>query len=160
MDEIIHVSHQSNNPVIHLSINPVTNQSSIPLPTTLNAVKMRLNLRWLVQAVALILGIYCFKQLFERSKELLFSFSIHVLLLWSSFFLLFAFCFLLLMFTSYLKERGSNSLKNPISFFEKLVSLSRLDNFTERRALAENSRNDKMATADAEVGDDKPDRSA
>jgi len=109
---------------------------------------MKINLRWFVQAGALIFGIYFFKQLFERSKELLFSFSAGSFLVWIIFFLLFGFCFFLLMFTSYLKERGNNTLKNPIVFFEKLVSLFGLAHFTERRALNEIRRNGKSAAAD------------
>jgi hypothetical protein len=113
---------------------------------------MKINLRWLVQAVSLILGIYFFKLLFENSKTLFFNFSINTLFAWLGFFFLFALCFFLLLFTSYLKERGGNTLKHRIALFERVVALLGLDNFAERRALAENGRNGKAVTADSEVG--------
>ncbi len=113
---------------------------------------MKINLRWLVQAVSLILGIYLFKLLFDNSKALFFNFSIKTLFAWLGLFLLFALCFFLLLFTSYLKERGGDTLKHRIALFERLVTLLNLDEFTERRVLAKNHRNGKMIAADAEVG--------
>lgn len=113
---------------------------------------MKINLRWLIQAAALILGIYFFKLLFENSKSLFFNFSISILFTWLGVFLLFALCFFLLLFTSYLKERGGNTLKHRIALFERLVTLLGLSDFAERRALAKNHRNGKMIAADAEVG--------
>lgn len=121
---------------------------------------MKINLRWFVQAVSLILGIYFFKLLFENSKSLFFNFSIKTLFAWLGVFLLFALCFFLLLFTSYLKERGGNTLKHRIALFERLVTLLNLNDFTERRALAENRRNGKIAAATSAVGDGKADRAA
>ncbi len=113
---------------------------------------MKINLRWLIQAISLILGIYFFKLLFDNSKILFASFSTSILLTWLGYFFLFVLCFFLLLFTSYLKERGGNTLKHRIVFFERLVTLLNLNDFTERRALAKNQRNGKMIAADAEVG--------
>jgi len=116
------------------------------------SIDMKINLRWLVQAASLILGIYFFKLLFENSKTLFFNFSVNTLFAWLGLFLLFALCFFLLLFTSYLKERGGNTLKHRIALFERLVTLLSLNDFTERRALAKNHRNGKMIAADAEIG--------
>jgi len=121
-------------------------------------IDMKINFRWLVQAVSLVLGIYLFKLLFESSKILFFNFSINILFTWLGFFFLFIICFFLLLFTSYLKERGGNTLKHRIALFERLVTLFNLNDFTERRALAKNHRNGKMIAADAEVGNGSAER--
>jgi hypothetical protein len=120
---------------------------------------MKINLRWFVQALALVSGIYFFKQLFERSKELLISFSANALLVWFGFLLLFVFCFLLLMFTSYLKEQGGNTLKNRIAFFERIVHLLRLDEFREHRVLEGRRHEGESAMLDPKIGDGKADKS-
>jgi DMSO/TMAO reductase YedYZ heme-binding membrane subunit len=92
---------------------------------------IRLNLRWAVQALALIAGIYFFMRAFDTSKALLFDFSGNVILSWAIWVLLFSFCFLALMFTSYLKERGSGTLRKRIAIFEKLVAALHLNNYSE-----------------------------
>lgn len=92
---------------------------------------IRLNWRWVVQALALIAGIYFFMRAFDTSKSLLTDFSFIVILNWAIWFLLFAFCFFALMFTSYLKERGSGTLRKRIAMFEKLVGALHLDNYSE-----------------------------
>lgn len=92
---------------------------------------IRVNWRWMVQAFALIAGIYFFKLVFEHSKMLLNDFSITALFRWSLWVLLFAFCFLALLFTSYLKERGGGTLKQRIAIFEKFVVALHLENYSE-----------------------------
>jgi len=112
---------------------------------------MKINFRWVVQAVALICGIYFFKLLFENSKILFFNFSINTLRTWLGFFLLFAVCFFLLLFTSYLKARGNNTLKHRMMLFERLVMFLSLDSFTERGARLGNRRNGKADTTDQRI---------
>jgi hypothetical protein len=92
---------------------------------------IRLNWRWVVQAVALIAGIYFFMRAFDASKSLVVDFSFNVILTWAVWLLLFSFCFFALMFTSYLKERGSGTLRRRITVFEKLVAALRLEHYTE-----------------------------
>ena len=92
---------------------------------------IRLNWRWVVQALALMAGIYFFMRAFDTSKSLLIDFSFTIVLNWAVWVLLFSFCFLTLMFTSYLKERGSGTLQKRIAIFEKLVAALHLDNYTE-----------------------------
>lgn len=92
---------------------------------------IRINWRWAVQALALMAGIYFFMRAFDNSKVLVTSFSANSISMWSLWVILFAICFLVLMFTSYIKERGSNTLRHRIVFFEKLVTLLRLENYTE-----------------------------
>jgi hypothetical protein len=92
---------------------------------------IRLNRRWAVQALALIAGIYFFKLVFDGSKALLIDFSFKLLLSWCVWVLLFSFCFLALMFTSYLKERGGATLRKRIAIFEKLVAALHLENYSE-----------------------------
>lgn len=92
---------------------------------------IRMNWRWVVQALALIAGIYFFKLAFDHSKALLIDFSLNLLLRWSLWVLLFAFCFFALMFTSYLKERGGGTLKQRITIFEKLVAGLHLESYSE-----------------------------
>ena len=92
---------------------------------------IQVNWRWAVQAIALIVGIYFFKLAFDSSKSLLADFSMNGFLVWNVWVLLFAFCFLTLMFTSYLKERGSGSLRNRIAIFEKLVVMLHLENYSK-----------------------------
>ncbi len=92
---------------------------------------IRLNWRWMVQALALIAGIYFFKLAFDNSKVLLINFSPHTLLSWCVWVFLFAVCFFALMFTSYLKERGSGTLRKRIAIFEKLVATLHLKNYSE-----------------------------
>jgi hypothetical protein len=90
-----------------------------------------LNWRWAVQALALIAGIYFFKLAFDGSKALLIDFSFNLLLRWCVWVLLFSFCFFALMFTSYLKERGSGTLRKRIAIFEKLAALLHLEKYSE-----------------------------
>jgi hypothetical protein len=92
---------------------------------------IRLNWRWAVQALALIAGIYFFKRAFDTSKLLLIDFSFVVILNCAIWVLLFSFCFFALMFTSYLKERGSGTLRQRIAIFEKLVVALHLKNYSE-----------------------------
>jgi hypothetical protein len=92
---------------------------------------IRVNWRWAVQALALLAGIYFFKQAFDVGKALAADFSTSGIPTLSVWVLLFALCFFALMFTSYLKERGVNTLKNRIAIFEKLVVLLHLEKYVE-----------------------------
>ena len=92
---------------------------------------IHVNWRWLVQALALIAGIYFFKRAFDTGKALAANFSTSGILVWSVWVLLFALCFFALMFTSYLKERGGDTLRHRIAIFEKLVVLLHLENYSE-----------------------------
>ena len=93
---------------------------------------IRLNWRWVVQAAALIAGIYFFMRAFDTSKSLLVDFSFTIILNLAVWFLLFSFCFFALMFTSYLKERGGATLRKRIGMFEKLVTALHLENYSEQ----------------------------
>jgi hypothetical protein len=94
---------------------------------------IRINWRWIVQAFALMAGIYFFKLVFDSSKLLLADFSTVGVLAWSVWVLLFAFCFFALLFTSYLKERGGGTLRNRIAILEKVVVRLHLENYSESR---------------------------
>jgi hypothetical protein len=93
---------------------------------------IRLNWRWVVQAAALMAGIYFFMRAFDTSKLLLSDFSFKAALTWAVWVLLFSFCFFALMFTSYLKERGGDTLRKRIGMFEKLVTTLHLENYSEQ----------------------------
>jgi hypothetical protein len=97
---------------------------------------IRLNWRWAAQAAALIAGIYFFMRAFDTSKLLLNDFSFNVVVSWAGWVLLFSFCFFFLMFTSYLKERGGDTLRKRIGIFEKLVTALHLENYSERPSTA------------------------
>ncbi|NUO79817.1 hypothetical protein HUU05_07050 [candidate division KSB1 bacterium] len=97
---------------------------------------IKLNLRWFIQALALASSIYCFTLGFNSSKALFTNFSaatVLPLLLWTA---LFFFSFFVLMFTSYLKQRGNHTLRNQIPAFETLVRLLRLADYQEREPAA------------------------
>jgi hypothetical protein len=98
---------------------------------------IKLNLRWLVQALALIFSIVCFTIVFDSSKILFKNFSTVALLrvlLWC---LLFLLSFFLLMFTSYLKQRANSTLRHPIKSFESLIQLLHLENYRERAGVSD-----------------------
>jgi len=92
---------------------------------------IRINWRWAVQALALVAGIYFFKQAFDSSKMLAANFSASGVGTWSIWVLLFMLCFFVLLFTSYVKERGSNTLRHRIAVFEKFIILFHLENYSE-----------------------------
>lgn len=84
---------------------------------------MVINLRWLVQALAFVGCIYAFMQIWDASKMLLVGGGEGRLWLGIGLnALMFVFCFFLLTVTSYLKQKKNGTLKNPIPFFEKLLS--------------------------------------
>lgn len=83
---------------------------------------MKINARWLVQALAFIGCIFFFMLMWERSKQMLVETSgrdVAVMLLYLGLFLV---CFFVMGVTSYLKQKNNGTLKNPIPFFEKLLS--------------------------------------
>lgn len=95
---------------------------------------IKLNLRWFIQALALAGSIYCFTVVFNSSKALFTNFSATTIaptILWAA---LFWFSFFVLMFTSYLKQRGNHTLRNQISALETLVRLLHLENYKERES--------------------------
>ncbi len=97
---------------------------------------IKLNLRWFIQALALASSIYCFMTVFNSSKALFTKFSFSAaapIMLWAA---LFCCSFFVLMFTSYLKQRGNQTLRNRIAAFEALVRLLRLENYSERKTPA------------------------
>lgn len=93
---------------------------------------IKLNLRWFIQALALAGSIYCFMVVFNSSKMLFAKLSLETalpILLWAA---LFCFSFFVLMFTSYLKQRGNHTLRNRIAAFEALVRGLHLEGYIER----------------------------
>ena len=83
---------------------------------------MKINARWLVQALAFIGCIYFFLNIWNKSKEILASSSTGDWFLIGVNLLLFLACFFVMAVTSYLKQKHNGTLKNPIPFFEKLLS--------------------------------------
>ena len=83
---------------------------------------MKINLRWLVQAMAFIGCIFFFLKIWNKSKELLTGFEDSDLLLIGIYGVLFLVCFFLMAVTSYLKQKFNGTLKNQIPLFEKLLS--------------------------------------
>ena len=83
---------------------------------------MKINFRWVVQAVAFIGCIFFFLKIWNTSKELLSGFTASDLLIIGIYGLLFLVCFFLMAVTSYLKQKFNGTLKNPIPLFEKLLS--------------------------------------
>ena len=124
------------------------------------ATDMKVNLRWLVQAISLMLGIYLFMRLFDTSKALILFYSTNALLAWLALFLLFAVCFFLLLFTSYLKQRGNNTLKKRIAVFERMVVFFGLSDFSERNEIAQGKRKPCSAAAAKKVSDSPVDNIA
>ena len=82
---------------------------------------MKINLRWLIQALAFIGCIFFFLQIWDVSKELVINFSSTALWICLLYVSLFSICFFLMVLTSYLKQKFNGTLKNPIPFFEKLL---------------------------------------
>lgn len=93
---------------------------------------IKLNLRWFIQALALASSIYCFMTVFNSSKALFTNFTgpaVLPVIIWGA---LFGFSFFVLMFTSYLKQRGNHTLRNRIAAFEALVRGLHLEGYIER----------------------------
>ena len=98
---------------------------------------IKLNIRWFIQALSLVLSIVAFSKSFELSKHIFVAFSqgtVIQLTLWVA---LFLFSFFMLMLTSYLKQRGNATLQKPIVFFEKLLRFLKLENYQERTDAAD-----------------------
>ena len=110
------------------------------LCTTPSACLMiKLNLRWFIQALALAGSIYCFMTVFNSSKMLFTNFSVETatpIFLWAA---LFCCSFFVLMFTSYLKQRGNHTPRNRIPAFEALVRRLHLENYSEREQRSKSS---------------------
>ncbi|MGH7492717.1 MAG: hypothetical protein ACREOO_10015 [bacterium] len=98
---------------------------------------IKLNFRWMVQALALILSIASFTKIFNSSKTLLLGFAGEKLLPFLFWAILFLFAFFLLMFTSYLKQRANFTLRNRVGSFEKLIHALHLENYKERDGVSE-----------------------
>jgi len=97
---------------------------------------IKLNLRWLVQACALVLSIASFTRIFNASKSLMGNFSTDQVLPFVLWVLLFLFSFFLLMFTSYLKQRGNFTLRHRLNSFEKLIYILHLEDYQERSGVS------------------------
>jgi hypothetical protein len=83
---------------------------------------MKINRRWIIQALAFIGCIYFFVQIWESSKQWLAgTTSVNLFILILQVFL-FAVCFLVMAVTSYLKQRNNGTLKNAIPLFERLLA--------------------------------------
>jgi hypothetical protein len=82
---------------------------------------MKINLRWLVQAMAFIGCIYFFMKIWNGSKQIIAGVANDVVGI-TIYVLLFFVCFFLMAITSYLKQKHNGTLKNSIPFFEKLLS--------------------------------------
>jgi DMSO/TMAO reductase YedYZ heme-binding membrane subunit len=88
---------------------------------------MKMNIRWLVQAFAFIGSIFFFIRIWDKSKQLFESHSVSDFLILGVYGILFFVCLSIMAVTSYLKQKYNGTLKNPIPFFEKLLSkLSRV----------------------------------
>jgi len=98
---------------------------------------IKLNLRWLVQALALLVSIACFSILFEASKALFHQPSGKMIAVMVGWFLLFGLSFMLLLFTSYLKQRANFTLRRRLASFERLVRLLHLEGYREREGVSE-----------------------
>ena len=83
---------------------------------------MKINLRWIVQALAFIGCIVFFIKIWNTSKELLAGLDASYLILIGIYGVLFLACFFLMAVTSYLKQKFNGTLKNQIPLFEKLLS--------------------------------------
>ncbi|MFQ5603234.1 MAG: hypothetical protein ACE5HS_08190 [bacterium] len=83
---------------------------------------MKINVRWLIQALAFIGCIFSFIQIWERSKNI-FHVQMKVDFIGLSLFgALFLLCFLVMAITSYLKQKTNGTLRNPIPLFEKVLA--------------------------------------
>lgn len=93
---------------------------------------IKINLRWLIQAAALALGILALTRAFDLSKSLFFASDHRAWLPMLGWLLMLGLSFFLLMFTSYLKQRANDTLRNPIAMFERLVVSLGLGSYRER----------------------------
>lgn len=100
-------------------------------------VMIKLNLRWLIQALSLALSIVCFTIIFDASKALFEAPSSKLVVSLLGWALLFCFSFFVLMFTSYLKQRANFTLRNPIPLFERLVRGLGLAHYKERESTSD-----------------------
>lgn len=83
---------------------------------------MRINFRWLVQAGAFIGCIFFFIKIWDKSKQWFDNHSSSDFLILGVYGVLFFVCFFIMAVTSYLKQKHSGALRNPIPFFEKILS--------------------------------------
>jgi hypothetical protein len=97
---------------------------------------IKLNLRWLIQATALVFSIASFTRSFNLSKTLISSFSSDAALSFLLWVLLFSLSFFVLMLTSYLKQRANFTLRKRMALFEKLIHLLHLENYKEREGVS------------------------
>lgn len=109
---------------------------------------IKLNLRWLIQALSLALSIYCFTILFDASKALFHQPSTPVIFSLLGWLSLFCFSFFILMFTSYLKQRANFTLRRQLPLFERIVRRLHLENYREREGVSD-ARQKKHASGSA-----------
>lgn len=98
---------------------------------------IKLNLRWLIQALSLALSIVCFTIIFDASKALFATPTPGLIISLMSWVLLFCFSFFVLMFTSYLKQRANFTLRRQLPLFERLVRWLHLENYKEREGVSD-----------------------
>lgn len=93
---------------------------------------IKLNLRWLIQAAALVLSIASFTKIFNLSKTLPANSSGDGFTSFLAWGLLFLLSFFVLMLTSYLKQRANFTLRKRMALFERLIRALHLENYKER----------------------------
>ena len=98
---------------------------------------IKINIRWLIQAISLVFGILAFSRAFESSKNLLLEFEMGIAIRVALWIAIFCFCFFVLMFTSYLKQRANATLRNPIALFERLIHKMGIDEYKERKGVSD-----------------------
>lgn len=83
---------------------------------------MKINLRWIIQALAFVGCIYFFLQVWGLSKEYILKAETKALYFIFINGALFLVCFFVMALTSYLKQKFNDTLVNEIPLFEKLIA--------------------------------------
>ncbi|MFQ5769456.1 MAG: hypothetical protein ACE5HX_02895 [bacterium] len=83
---------------------------------------MKINIRWMVQAVSFMACIFFFIKIWNKSKLFFERTALGDVLGLATYAVLFLICFFVMTITSYLKQKHNGTLKNQIPFFEKLIS--------------------------------------
>jgi len=79
------------------------------------------NYRWLLQAFAFIGSVFFFLQIWEKSQMMFVKSTFFDWMLIAIYVVFFFFCFFLMGITSYLKQKGNDTLKNSIPLFEWII---------------------------------------
>jgi len=94
--------------------------------------RIKINYRWIVQALAFVGCIFSFLQMWELSKRLLAGAGNGVLVRMAAYLIVFVICFFLMALTSYLKQQLNGTLKNRIALFDKIVDKFHLAAFLRK----------------------------